>query len=198
MGRVFDIERRTQSPKSTPAKQRPGRQPSSCGTFLLMSLVLLIGWVSYQTVMKSNQTTPLPDPSSTLPTTQPVTPSLTSIIPSVTPSSEPSPPIVTPTDAPTTPPPSPDLQALQIRILNASGKAGQASQLKNHLETNGLSIRYIAVAKSKKDTTTVYFEPEHEAAAHLIGALIPNRTVAYQEDSALTAPDDILIIVGIN
>lgn len=84
-----------------------------------------------------------------------------------------------------------------MTILNGSGTAGQANTLRGQLESEGFSVRKIAVAPDQHETTTIYHQSGKRAEAEFVAGFIPDRVLKFEENSTLTGPDTLLIVVGV-
>ncbi len=198
MSKAFDIQRRRSAPG--PQKTQTSRKGSGWGTGVGLALLAALIGISYQTLTQispSQKITPTNSQGATPTAAIAQSPDTTPLLTALGPTIPQTPPPTRPTASPT-PTPSIDKQSLKIRILNGSGTPGQATQLKQQLEAAGFPIRFIALAKSRRQTTTIYYHDDQEAAAQLIGAAITDHTVDYEANAALAQPDDILIIVGVN
>ena len=200
MGRAIDLERRKKRPTlPEPTTQRRARGNSGLlGIVGLMALIFVLAFGRRPQAGQLIEQTTLPDTQIPLTTTP--TPSTIEPVDSFGPSEptlSPVPTLTTPTVTPTESPAATlDKSQLTIRILNGSTTPGVASKLKSQLQTQGFIIRTVALAKTKQPTTTVYYQTGQEAGAKLLAEALSNRTVDLKENSDLTQPDLILIIVG--
>lgn len=210
MARSLDFHRPRQ-PQPRPARSR--RQPAAITAVVVLVGILIIA-SAVGTHFGAAQTPPAPvSPSSATvsssllpnqtastggsslgpsPTTTPTISSLP--IPSDTPTSSPATPTSSP--APSSPPPTFVKQSISMEILNGSGTAGQASSARQRITAKGWSVRYIAVAATRRASTVIYYRTGKEQAAQQLANDLSDQSVTLTRNDTLVGKDDILVIIG--
>lgn len=83
-----------------------------------------------------------------------------------------------------------------MSILNASGTAGKARELRDILLRDGFTTRRIATTTPQRETTLIAYQAGKRAEADLVASFIPDRVLEFEENSTLANPDTIVIYVG--
>lgn len=196
MGNTFDFRRRRRIKQPpAPPKRRAQR---SFGLFMFLVItagLILVANGQFTAQTSSLMITPIASSSAFPTTTRTSSPTPLAFGPILTKT-----PIATveptPTPTPTNTSKAIEKSAISISILNGSGTAGAANTLRAQLVKSGFTVRHIAVASAKRNTTMVYYQTGQKAAAELVASFISNHVLEFEENSTLANPDNVLIIVG--
>lgn len=85
---------------------------------------------------------------------------------------------------------------LGIKILNGSGKDGQAQEAKALLENSGYAVSEIGTAKNIYKTTVIYYKKGDSEIADLLAKTLNSYKVKTIEDSQIVENFDLLIVIG--
>lgn len=193
MARTLDIRRPHRRTK--PPRKKKGVAGFGIGALVIAIFIFMLFRLM---INRNNQPSTTPTDSaqpSPMFTPKPTT-TLGPIIPTVTPS-----PTETPTVSPApSPSPSPEIDkaTIGLRILNGSGVPGRANLLMSELEAQGFQVRTTAVARTRRATAIIYYTPGKEPEARLVRDGIGDTEIEIVENESLTAPDDVLVVVGAN
>jgi hypothetical protein len=118
------------------------------------------------------------------PTTSPSPAASPSPSPATSPSAEPSPVAV-------------DKAAITLRVLNGTTISGEAAKVESELKAAGFTVRTIGNAKNQTYTNSfIYYQAGKRAQAETVQQALKNRTFMLEE-STLAAPDQVLVVIGL-
>jgi flagellar basal body-associated protein FliL len=85
---------------------------------------------------------------------------------------------------------------VNIEILNGSGTANTASEVKSYLEQKGYKIANIGTANNIYSSTVIYYKNDSSLLASELAENLSQYQTSTQENPELTGEYDILIVVG--